>query len=94
MERISVKKIPPIFKMSVLWNILPYYGHIHRWRRLLEKINKETKDIWDQNREQLKYIGRAFKRDIELDKLKENARHLRPNRNWIDLFTLSLSNLF
>ena len=40
------------------------------------------------------YIGRAFKRDIELDKLKENAIHLRPNRNWIDLFSLSVSNLF
>ena len=92
MERISAKKIPPIFKMSVLCNILPYYGHIHRWRRLLEKISTKTKEIWDQNREQLMYIGRDFKRDIELDKLKNKyARHLRPNRSWIDLFSLSLS---
>ena len=94
MEKISTKKLPPIFKMSVLWNILPYYGHLHRWRRLLEKINTKTKDIWDNNREQLMYIGRDFKRDIELEKLKENARHLRPNRSWIDLFTLSLSTNF
>ena len=88
MERINTKKLPPIFKMSVLWNILPYYGHIHRWRRLLEKINKETKEIWDNNREQLMYIGRDFKREIELYSLNKNARHLRPNRSWIDLFTL------
>ena len=94
MERIDTKKLPPIFKMSVLWNILPYYGHLHRWRRLLEKINKKTKDIWDQNREQLMYIGRDFKRDIELDNLKEDARHLRPTRSWLDLFSLSLSNCF
>ena len=94
MEKISEKKLPPIFKMSVLWNILPYYGHLHRWRRLLEKINTETKDIWDQNREQLMYIGRDFKKEIELDRLNENARHLRPNRSWIDLFSLSLSDYF
>ena len=94
MERISTKKLPPIFKMSVLYNILPYYGHIHRWRRLLEKISKETKNIWDQNREQLMYIGRDFKRDIELDNLYEDDRYLRPNRGWLDLFSLSLSNDF
>ena len=92
MERISTKKLSPIFKMSVLWNILPYYGHLHRWRRLLEMINTKTKNIWAQNRVQLMYIGRDFKRDIELDRLKENSRHLRPNRSWIDLFLLSLSN--
>ena len=93
MEKISAKKLPPIFKMSVLWNILPYYGHLHRWRRLLEKINTKTKDIWDKNREQLMHIGRDFKREIELDKLKK-ARHLRPNRSWIDLFLLSISDYF
>ena len=94
MKKISAKKLPPIFKMSVLWNILPYYGHLHRWRRLLEKINTKTKDIWDRNREQLKYIGRDFKRDIELDKLKQSRRRLRPKRNWLDLFSLSLSYYF
>ena len=91
MERISTKKLPPIFKMSVLCNILPYYGHLHRWRRLLEKINTETKEIWDQNREQLVYIGKEFKRDIELDSLKLNRSKLRPNRSWLDLFSLSIS---
>ena len=94
MEKISTKKLPPIFKMSVQCNILPYYGHLHRWRRLLEKINTKTKDIWDQNREQLMYIGRDFKREIELDNLKKYASHLRPNRSWLDLFSLSLSNCF
>ena len=92
MERISTEKLPPIFKMSVLWNILPYYGHLHRWRRLLEKINTETKEIWDQNREQLMHIGRDFKREIELDNLNEDARYLKPNRGWLDLFKLSLSD--
>ena len=40
------------------------------------------------------YIGRDFKRDIELEKLKENERYLRPNRSWLDLFSLSLSDNF
>ena len=94
MESISTNKLPPIFKMSVLWNILPYYGHIHRWRRLLEKINTETKEIWDQNREQLMFIGKNFKKEIELDNLNEYARHLRPNRSWLDIFSLTLSDYF
>ena len=37
------------------------------------------------------YIGRDFKRDIELDSLNEYDRYLRPNRSWLDLFSLSLS---
>ena len=40
------------------------------------------------------YIGRDFKRDIELDNLYEDDRYLRPNRGWLDLFSLSLSNDF
>ena len=40
------------------------------------------------------YIGRDFKRDIELEKLNEDDRYLRPNRGWLDLFSLSLSNDF
>ena len=40
------------------------------------------------------YIGRDFKRDIELDTYKIWINKLRPNRSWLDLFTLSLSNDF
>ena len=40
------------------------------------------------------YIGRDFKRDIELDNLKICINKLRPNRSWLDLFSLSLSNYF
>ena len=35
------------------------------------------------------YIGRDLKREIELEKLK--TYNLRPNRSWLDLFSLSLS---
>ena len=40
------------------------------------------------------YIGKNFKKEIELDYLNENVRHLRPNRSWLDLFSLSLSYKF
>ena len=40
------------------------------------------------------YIGRDFKREIELDKLTKIKENLRLNRSWIDLFSLSLSNYY
>ena len=40
------------------------------------------------------YVGRDFKRDIELDSSKIYKSKLKPNRSWLDLFSLSLSNYF
>ena len=40
------------------------------------------------------HIGRDFKREIELVKSKEFKENLRPNRRWLDLFSLSLSDDF
>ena len=67
MESISTKKLPPIFKLSLLSKILPYFGYLHDWKRILESINKKTNDIWDQNKEQLKYLGRDLKLSLHLD---------------------------
>ena len=47
----------------------------------------------DQNRA-VDVCWRDFKRDIELDNLKIYIRHLRPNRSWLDLFSLTLSCYF
>ena len=67
MESISTKKLPPIFKLSLLSKILPYFGYLHDWKRILESISKKTNDIWDQNKEQLKYLGRDLKLSFYLD---------------------------
>ena len=67
MESISAKKLPPIFKLSLLSKILPYFGYLHDWKMVLESINKKTNDIWDQNKEELKYWGRDLKLNIDLD---------------------------
>ena len=76
MESISTKKLPPIFKLSLLSKILPYFGYLHDWKWILESINKKTNDIWDQNKEELKYWGRDLKLSLYLDyssiKLSEN----------------------
>ena len=76
MESISTKKLPPILKLSLLSKILPYFGYLHDWKMILESINKKTNDIWDQNKEVLKYWGRDLKLSLPLEdrliKLSEN----------------------
>ena len=76
MESISTKKLPPIFKLSLLSKILPYFGYLHDWKWILESMNKKTNDIWDQNKEELKYWGRNLKLSLHLEncliKLSEN----------------------
>ena len=76
MESISTKKLPPIFKLPLLSKILPYFGFLHDWKMILESINNKTNDIWDQNKEVLKYLGRDLKLSLYLDqyltKLSEN----------------------
>ena len=67
MESISTKKLPPVFKLSLLSKILPYFGYLHDWKRILESINKKTNDIWDQNKEELKYWGRDLKLGLHLE---------------------------
>ena len=76
MESISTKKLPPVFKLSLLSKILPYFGYLHDWKWILESMNKKTNDIWDQNKEVLKYWGRDLKLSLHLEeswiKLSEN----------------------
>ena len=67
MESISTKKLPPIFKLSLLSKILPYFGYLHDWKWILESISKKTNDIWDQNKEELKYWGRDLKLRMRLE---------------------------
>ena len=67
MESISTKKLPPIFKLSLLSTILPYFGYLHDWKMILESINKKTNDIWEENKEVLKYWGRDFKLSLHLE---------------------------
>ena len=91
MEKISESRLPDVFKMSMLWNILPYYGHLHKWKELLESINTGTKEVWKQNRDQLIYLGANFKKEIELDCKRRIEFREELERDYLNLFTLSLS---
>ena len=92
MKKERKNRLPPIFKMSVLWNILPYYGHLHTWRMLLGQINRKSRDIWAQNRNQLAYIGKNYRKEIEIikdsyiDKQSECIEDY--DRSWLDLYLI------
>ena len=72
MESVSTKKLPPIFKLSLLSKILPYFGYLHDWKWILESMNKKTNNIWDQNKEVLKYWGRNLKLTLYLEESSIN----------------------
>ena len=76
MESISTKKLPPIFKLSLLSKILPYFGYLHDWKRILQSISKKANDIWDQNKEELKYWGRDLKLSLRFE-----DRHIKFSEN-------------
>ena len=97
METESRDWLPPIFKISELCNILPYYGHLHKWRILLEGISKNTKEIWNQNEEILIYLGREYIKEINVT--EENTidaynKLKLAKRRWLDLFSISLTKPF
>ena len=95
MKKEKRTKLPPIFKISMLWNILPYYDYLHKWKILLEQLNKGIKDIWELNKKELIYIGREFKRDYIITE-KDHANVLMNikivKRRWLELFSISMSD--
>ena len=61
MEKTKEYSLPAIFKLSVLSNLLPYFGFLHEWKIILKSMNKKTKQIWDKNIEAFMYLGREYK---------------------------------
>ena len=78
-------RLPPIFKISVLWNILPYYGYLHKWKILMSKINSGTNEIWMDNEKTLIYLGKEFKIERMINK-HENLKKVW--RSTINLFSI------
>ena len=60
----------PIFRFSCLVCILPYYGHLHEWRILLNRLWTHTKQIWDKCPEVFERAGKNFKKEIILFDIK------------------------
>ena len=57
-------RLPVIFKFSMLWNILPYYGYLDEWERLLAVLNKCTRLFWNEHRKAFKVWGKELMRSL------------------------------
>ena len=66
MEQTNNKTLPPIFKLSALCNILPYFGYVHEWKNLLESISMGTNQVWNENRAALMHWGKDYKQETWL----------------------------
>ena len=61
MESISANSLPPIFKISVILNILPFYNQLHIWKKMMQSVCKETKEIWDKNQTSFIRWGKDYR---------------------------------
>ena len=61
MEISTENSIPQIFKIQLLWKILPYYGSLTWWMLLMKKLNKKTEKIWEDNEKEFLIVGKESK---------------------------------
>ena len=89
MKKEIKSKLPPIFNMPLLSKILPYFGYLHSWRRLLTQLNRKSKFIWEDNIETIIFIGQDFKQE-RWAITKKNLSISR--RSFIDLYSLFIND--
>ena len=70
MENFNSKLLPSIFKFSMLYRILPYYGFLHKWK-ILQKLNTKTKAIWDENIDAFIWSGKSFRMILRFSRASE-----------------------
>ena len=66
MEKVNQYLIPPIFKLSHLWKILPYFGDLHRWIWIMRWLSKKTGKIWDENQKAFRNLGKKSKAHVKI----------------------------
>ena len=86
MEKLESESLPKIFRFSVLCNILPYYGYIDEWVKILKGLSTQTKIIWENNSEAFLYWGKEIKRELVINELRE----FRYNKSMNELLKLCL----
>ena len=89
MEQTNSKSLPPIFKLSALCNILPYFGYLHEWKNLLESISTGTNQVWNENREALMHWGKDYKQETWLIYYDEEFIINKGIPQNLELFTLT-----
>ena len=50
-----------MIKFSNIWRILPFYGFLHEWKILMVRMNKLTKNIWEENEEAFINWGKNYR---------------------------------
>ena len=58
--------LPPIFKFSMIWNILPYFGYLHTWKKTLESLCMGSRQVWRENYRAFIKLGSKFKDETTL----------------------------
>ena len=61
MEILKMKPIKQMFKFSTIWNILPFYGKLHKWRWMMKILWKQTSQIWNDNEDAFVRCGSDLK---------------------------------
>ena len=89
MEQTNSEFLPPIFKLSALCNILPYFGYLHEWKNLLESINTGTNQVWNENRAALMHWGKDYKQETWLIYDKQEFIINKGIPQNLELFTLA-----
>ena len=64
MEQLRPKRLTEIFKFSHISNILPYYGYLHEWKVLMERLSTQTNKVWTDNLEAFIKWGENYKTEI------------------------------
>ena len=58
------QSFPWIMKFSLLWELLPFYGHLPLWRYLLCNLSAQTKQVWVKNQQAFRERGKNMKMNI------------------------------
>ena len=53
-----------LVKFSLLWEILPYYGHFPLWKYMMLNACIETKKVWIKNEKAFKELSKNMKMSV------------------------------
>ena len=81
METFAQMKVHAILKFSHISKILVYYGYLHKWKALMERLNKQSSNIWKDNLDAFIKWGENNKAPIDLLYDSEEAKSFISNIN-------------
>ena len=90
-------KLPAILKFSHLSRILVFYGYLHEWKVLLERLCKLTKKLWENNLKAFIKVGENHKAQMLFEYVSQRmdsfVSNLDYNYNFIKCFYMNNKSL-